>query len=810
MTCSPPSIDGYPALQPAQDPYQLYTLSSKTPSPRKPGLTPEEAFLLRQRLPLTRNNRRLQIRNERFKATNFPELRLSPSRRWSAPVDSWTTNHVRLSHVEDNGDNLKESEEPKGKEQHPLGILREISNSTRRRRQAARGRLDAIFPDVVRGYGLSREGSPHLEPVSDENALREPEILAINNENARENTMKAQDIYFNPQTPPSTMASHTGTPKEHRSRRSTSIDSPKYIEHLESQLRALQSQRQGSPSKSQSAKIRALTAETNNLKHELSRWEDSFHSRVAELEREKEGTIQMLQFELEVKDEQLVQLEREQDMTLTRIKSLESLEQANYDLEKRLEFMSELLAHSPAKVDLHFESRKGDGTRKKRRPISMMPRIPSVSNVPSPTPIITSVKDVNFSAEPISAPASALDSTDFHYEASFFDASNQYQSSSDSSMLSAPSSGFSSNSLQSLQTQATSLTSEPSYSPRPWNSLPLPSPLEESQKPGHLRRRMRRFHSGSATRPLILPNASHVDSCPATAPLPNWNPPQWNHTVSPRMGDATVGPRTTMTDMETAPTGLGLSSLGEQQEHISKINKIPEQRLKRQLVLPPSYQLVLDIFTKSFAGMTGLLLLDELARARLKADLDTSSSDSPPPSRRTSTQHHVFSSSRSSAIYRYSSAAARLSGPPLLSQMWKNPTFFARKVISNAWYFSMRLRPFVSWLVFGLLLRPFCTTPYQPGSENGSRKHMPSLSEDQRRNERWNRTYTSRLIVWAKFSAAIIVAVGVALKDGPANLFTEDDKLAAAAATHAHCGDVCQCERSASAQADANLMNEMD
>ena len=144
------------------------------------------------------------------------------------------------------------------------------------------------------------------------------------------------------------------------SHRTSSGENNRYIEHLESQIAALQTQVQSllSPSseKSHPTKLRSLNSENKILQEELNSWEKRFAERLQEQVDHYErvtghmrGRILDLESEVTERDGRLVTLEKSlQD----RSKQLDGAQYVNHDLERRLEYLSGLVETSPIKINL--------------------------------------------------------------------------------------------------------------------------------------------------------------------------------------------------------------------------------------------------------------------------------------------------------------------------------------------------------------------------------------------------------------------------------------------------------------------------
>lgn len=297
--------------------------------------------------------------------------------------------------------------------------------------------------------------------------------------------------------PPPSNISNTGRARSVRtrakmpraSRRSVSAETRKYVDHLEQQLVEAQEQLAAATSPShtreQSNKMRHLNAESKHLQEELVEWETKYEERVQEeldrhfrLEAELRSQVRTMEAEAEASkykiDELEMQLEESQQ-------HMDAVETANVNLEKRLEIMSELLAASPNKIDLHAET---PGRPRHGRPKSMMPRFPTAGSLAisperqsqtQPTSPSPSHASVRFSP---GAPISPVNLSFSPEVTSDDDDCAQ----SDASM------------------SMSSVVHAPSGTRKPM-------------------RRMRRFGAGSmGPKPLILPSTSHCEQLPFSAP----------------------------------------------------------------------------------------------------------------------------------------------------------------------------------------------------------------------------------------------------------------------------------------------------
>ena len=297
-------------------------------------------------------------------------------------------------------------------------------------------------------------------------------------------------------------------------RRSVSAEMGKYIDHLEMELAAAQAQISAitSPTvtREQSSKVRHLNAETKQLQQELDEWETKYEQRVQDaldehvaVENGLRNRIRSLEEDADDTQLRLQQLERELEGANERTNATES---ANVNLEKRLEIMSELLAASPTKIDLHAET---PGRRKRQqRPQSMLPRFPTATSlVCSPErQSCTQPASPLLSFANRDSPSIAFSPT---HEPLRLDVSPQP---SDVEQTDAESV------FSDVHGPADSITSvETSESQPAFNPWSLPPVRDTKARPA---RRMRRFGAGSmGPKPLILPSTSACEQYPpASAP----------------------------------------------------------------------------------------------------------------------------------------------------------------------------------------------------------------------------------------------------------------------------------------------------
>lgn len=419
----------------------------------------------------SRQARKLQLRNAGFRGGTVPTRILTPksipSSTWSAAGDSGTENVPPST---------TDVRTPSNGRRVSSGILQDIGNSTITRRKRATSRL-------VSSRWSGSEGSGGEE----RHALRSIS-QSQGKGTIRQRTVKTK-------------------PKVNHKRRSVSAETSKYIEHLEAELAASQSQlsRINSPTvtRQQTTKMRHIDAETRLLQKEIEDWEAKYEQRVqeevdshAEIETVLRGRVRTLEQEVDETRFQMQELEARLHLAT---QNMEAVETANVNMERRIEIMSDLLAASPSKIDLHAET--PGRARRNSRPKSMLPRFPTASSLMGsperqshtqpPSPLLTFT---NYSPNLIASPVQSVCRLDISSQQS------DYMSEAESVFSEVSANGDS-------MTSAENLESQPNFNP--WN---LPPPLPNRARPA---RRMRRFGAGSfGPKPLILPSTFHGDHFP--------------------------------------------------------------------------------------------------------------------------------------------------------------------------------------------------------------------------------------------------------------------------------------------------------
>ncbi|KAK0864186.1 hypothetical protein LTS02_006149 [Friedmanniomyces endolithicus] len=408
----------------------------------------------------SRQTRRLQLRNAGFRAAAVPTRKVTPNKSMSS-----STNWSSVSGLVSGSD--AENFSPSGVRASSAVMVekRKGSGKTRPRVSSVRA-----FGQMAGSYNMVFAEDPVSPP-------------------ATRNTIRAK--------------SGRARAKVNKTRRSMSGEAKDYIDHLEGELASAQSQLQAinSPSvtRQQSSKLRTLNTETRQLQDELAEWEARYEQRVQEIVDEH------VEIEASLRSE-LRRMEQDAEEAKYRIEELgievaegrqnvEAVEAANVNLERRLEIMSEILATSPSKIDLHAAPGTG---RKHQRPKSMLPRFPTASSLlasPERQPRTQPTSPVLTFADNAHPPLEA-------FETSF--SQSELASDADSIFSEAPSACGSTTSLEHSDAM-------PSHNP--WT---LHAVQTAKARPA---RRMRRFGPGShGPKSLILPSTSYYEYMPASAP----------------------------------------------------------------------------------------------------------------------------------------------------------------------------------------------------------------------------------------------------------------------------------------------------
>lgn len=461
----------------------------------------------------------LQLRKARFNGTTVPARNTTPlAGAFSSPtnVGDYSSPPPAFSSPLDHREQRPWSVDAGMDE---VGALQEISNLSMRRRSHHSVRQQATPPrPLSSGTGTDR-------------AKRSPERHAL-----IEYPTTAADTFVLPasadcalqeRVAPQSSKTRTARRKSHKSRRSRHSlhdeEATEYIEHLELQLAALQTQLQSltspSTSKTQSAKLRAMNNESRLLRQEVSAWETNFTERLRDQTDQHEvivgslrAQVRSLEREAEVMHGKLAILEVESEEKDDR---LEAADAANQNLERRLEIMSELLATSPAKLELSsqapVEARRRSPTKTKSLGLplgsSAIPRLsPPRRPVRKSHPAPSLAEEIQYGRS--NSPGSPI-------------ARRHRQPHERGRSGTCSSTDASAERLNESETDASEgiLVQERPLSPTHQRLSLLRTQTEADARPKPLRQ-MRRFHCGATgPRTLILPATSSSNNISASAPV---------------------------------------------------------------------------------------------------------------------------------------------------------------------------------------------------------------------------------------------------------------------------------------------------
>ena len=489
---------------------------------------------------LSHQTRRLQLRNAGFRGAIFPTRRISTLFATSStPLESISrqvsseNNSLNADKRSMYGENLPPS---------PVNILQELQKSTRKKRSSPRPGFGAIFQDDTRTEEL--DGASETSWYKEGSRDGSPAALTV----TPVNIMKLREGSGNQKTPPPPLSSPLtkqikGRNLKRINLRSTSSEASKYIEHLESQLASvnakLDSLTSPNTNKLRSTKLRALTVENRNLRQDLSAWEKQFAAKVQEerdqrleIEMELKIRLRRLEDDMELKDARIAELEWEIESMRVKVGDAEGLEEVNVGLEKRIEILTNLLVHSPNKLDACSAATsptRADPIKRTPRPKSMLPRIPSPSGGVRLS--LSTVSESSFwqpnkigsSSSVVESPEDAVQDLDAQclqspsYDEAMRSPDYRRQSRQSGSFGSRSRTSGSFRSVPSSASRPTSFRSSGSFGPTSWG---LPHLADVDARSANKQRKMRKFPSGSVSlRPLILPATTVVPSLPASAPV---------------------------------------------------------------------------------------------------------------------------------------------------------------------------------------------------------------------------------------------------------------------------------------------------
>lgn len=751
--------------------------------------------------PFSLQNRRLQLRNTGFRGALLTPRDISPrlpgwrSLSSGTQPDEHKDNPEFVSFPRDRGSITSPSQA-----RSASNILRELKNSTKRPATSPRRSAAALF-----------RSSPSTPPSFDHQLpSRTPSPS-----DCRKKAMKTRDGSWK-----SPFSSLERPKRRGDSTRAPRRDTTRYIEHLETQLAATLNRADSTDaptSSSHVSKIKSLTAEARVLKQELSEWEERFEDRVHEeigsmVERETKfrTKVRALEKDTELKDNKIRELEWEVEMGNRRLRNLEAVKTTNRNLERRVDVLTELLAHSSVKPETDPTSRLGfdlfppesDATASTARPKSMFSRIPLS---PVRRPLFHSMTDpIPSILEEASSPPDGSAEGPFSHTRGFSGISME------STLDSGLGDSCSLASTRALESQRSSMMSHASSSSSFWGtSFPLSPELQGRLQ--NRQRQMRRFPSGSnSLKPLILPTATgpYSPTGNVLSPIPAQEPQRGRRlsrepghddyylhdSASPKAHEATLhaleGNMYNYQTFEEATSGHTMSDALDATYSPFEENT-QAKRLDSSPYLVPAESTAGSV-RRNRCTSPRFSIIDTVRRARHMSNRDTTS---------------------------YSFTGAPISRPGLenlatevtwlplryIKDYLSHSVTAARRILINAWHANWtKFRKFTWWILGFVLSKQRRNTLFTNPSRNGtscrqndygcassnprivSGTRLPvdlghsgavttntgcnfELSEPLAGAHPLART----IQLWAKFSFALVLAVGLAVKDGPGSLMCD-------------------------------------
>ncbi|KAK4554245.1 hypothetical protein LTR86_008773 [Recurvomyces mirabilis] len=312
----------------------------------------------------SRQTRRLQLRNAGFRGSAVPTRKVTPKSVSSSSM-AWSAASGIISGSD--AENVS-----------PMGVKAGSMKVDKRRSSGVLQEIDLGSNTLTR-------------PKSARPRITSQNLFAPVTSDRRDVAAYQDDPMSPPPQPKSTIQAKSmrARAKMNKTRRSVSGEARMYIDHLENELAQTQEQLRvvNSPTvtRQQSSKMRTLNAETRHLQEELAEWEARYDQRVqeivdehTEIETGLRKQVRKLEQDAEESRYRLQELEIEVDAV--RI-AAETAEAANVNLERRLEIMSEILATSPTKIELHSIIPGMHKKKQHQRPKSMLPRFPTASSL---------------------------------------------------------------------------------------------------------------------------------------------------------------------------------------------------------------------------------------------------------------------------------------------------------------------------------------------------------------------------------------------------------------------------------------------
>jgi len=604
------------------------------------------------------------------------------------------------------------------------------------------------------------------------------------------------------------------TPMTQSRKHSINIDTSKYIEHLESELAAMQTQLRAMTSptvlQARSFKMRALNAETRALQEEVTEWERKFHERVqqeveerARIEAGLKSRIKLLESDVEDYTQIVHDLQGQLEKSTMNINAAET---ANVELERRIDAISGLVAPSM--------TTEGDRAhvlcKRHSRQKSMLPRFPTAGNLVHPIQLCDSpVTPATIQAKGLIRSSSAEQVVVSHETTNDTDR----PASAD-----APRSGSAKRFSWATPECYTSLESLAAVS---------------TNRPS---RRMRKFHAGSVMpKPLLLPSTTvmshhvsdrdyqheqHIATSPTleTSSMIEIAPSRdFDFLLGAMPGN---GRRRAMTCIEDVAAAMRRRS-----NPLMFQSPFPAATLKGSSITSSSNGQDLNSSLQQVPSLDstpkGGNLLDELRRADMAADLvdvneglaltrvdSNSSSDTERPDRHASSPSPtcittITRRNRNRSLSGSTIASSTMShhhfetefdddeDKPLLTILWQGSYNTARNCLVHAQTVTIhsatvqRLQWWVVHILFGPMVSRRLRARAIRRARRHNRAHIPRLRLTEKGENNQINLYKDSKIghdhpvnhiswitkhnpwLWIRFSLALLFAIGAALREGP-------------------------------------------
>lgn len=764
--------------------------------------------------PLNLQTRRLQLRNARFKGTSISPCKVSDKistwRSLSPNSDVSVDKENHKASPNGNGVEQQQLKQPPGPVRRRVSILQEIHDSSQRGRRLRRPSVSRLF-----GPPLNDDNELNLSrprPYRSPSAIRRSSPYSIVVDSYTDSMMAA--FPQNRSSPLSSDVMQKNRLRSNSRNRTASYATERYIEHLETQLAAAQNQssplQASSTTRPQVSKLRSLSAEIKVLRQEITEWEDKFDVRVHEevalrtdIESKLRNKIIFLEGQLEDYATRVKELECERDIQAQKLRNVESLRSTNRGLERRIDVLTELLAQCPTKTESRspeVSPSRSPGPRLSR-PKSMLPSIPLRSDI-----VYQSASDAALKVDPEGGAGKLVDS-------------DLPDLTSDDSTVA---------SSTANKSERSSTISHASSASSQW-SVPLPFSPELQGKTPSRSRNMRRFPSGTCTlKPLILPTTTTPSPASPQRQIlisepypsiysPNYSRPNLNNTARVAQeetlaalegrrdryqifGDAMSEPDDDMTESplsnKFSPNVHGETYLSTHNFQSTLYSELAEAERESPCSLSHERQL-----SQTHSHVT-TNPSTPIGSCRLKAYGSKRDSYSTPKAYNTAT---CSRSSRSLSQRKGSNSVELETG----SDMFRNlKSFysgtFARTLIARIWQKSMERIAKLSWWILGLLIGSqqrddwlkssslrmksghrstdasslhTCKTCGQCSQDNTKQESPRHSIPDYSKSDR-PATINHTVTMWTKFSLAVIVAFGRAIRYGPAAVLRDEDEPA--------------------------------